>query len=1070
MPLRHLIMTVCLMAGLTLQAQYAPFANYTNWKQVQSEHFDVLYKGSDANAASRVARYAEQARYELGILFDYKPEQRYTLVYFNDANEVLQSNFSLEADVENPGVLNFEDPIGKIIYHGDLNQLYAETRRETARLIMQEFAHGKRLGNIVQSAILQHNPRWYWEGLLEYVSTGWTYEDEMWITSVRNDDLLDMALEGDEYINRIVRKSIWHYITREYGEPKISEIVYLVNIARSVESGIISVLGISLPTLTERWREYIKVRYGNQVSQRTAWENLSGLQKIEIPNRYNLLAAAPNPKGDNVALYLERDGLQSVWLYDLETLVLTEGPIVSGLKRSDARFTEFEPVLSWHPNGRQIVASSFLDKTLALAYWRTDEKDVSYKELSKNVQKIVDLQWSNDGRKIAVSALRESRVDLFLTNAGDANLSALTNDSFDDLDPSWSLDGAYLYFSSNRDSTLMQDQSGAWAAHANDFDLFRYDLEEDTIIRISRTPLANERQSFPISGFEIGYISDETGIHNIHQANIFTGEQQVLSNLALGISKLQIANGEVLLSSAEHGELTASLVPFSSFQAGIAPQPTLLRVEDLAAYQEKQLKESRLQALVQPSVELTNPSVPQAEPKEEKKEDNRPARYYIFDEEEEPYEAKRPTEPSRQRQERRPKLPPPTVFGNEPKPEIADVEVENLGTASRAWQADYLGLNWNFDPVAQYGFEFSAGFSDILDNHKFGVSVAPYIISGTGIDSDISYSYNKNRLDLFAEAGYVSRQLRRENNLESDSFIFRFDQLRINAGARYPISTNLSVEGSLGGYYIDRKDQQFLRQDPLDDQDAIVRAGAGIRFNNVRETEGYPYQGWKAEAFFDSYYSTSENAFAFSRVQAEVKNYTSFYRNFVLATRFAGGFNIPNEQVQYYLGGTNERFLPPIAFQREALAGRSNTIDTSLHSFHFQNFLMPLRGFRPNSREGTRYIMGSVELRMPLSRMAKSALNSKNLYNLELIPFLDVGTVWVDGNPFSDKNPTDTQILTNGPITVKLQTLKSPFLLGFGAGLRANVIGYSMRFDLAWGLDDGTLRAPMLMTSVGKNF
>ncbi|MEL7341798.1 MAG: hypothetical protein AAGM67_15055, partial [Bacteroidota bacterium] len=117
-----------------------------------------------------------------------------------------------------------------------------------------------------------------------------------------------------------------------------------------------------------------------------------------------------------------------------------------------------------------------------------------------------------------------------------------------------------------------------------------------------------------------------------------------------------------------------------------------------------------------------------------------------------------------------------------------------------------------------------------------------------------------------------------------------------------------------------------------------------------------------------------------------------------------------------------------------------------------------------------RYIMSTVELRMPLSRMAKSALNSKNLYSLELIPFIDVGTVWVEGNPFSDKNPTDTQILTNGPITVKLQTLKSPFLLGFGTGLRANVIGYSMRFDLAWGLDDGTLRAPMLMTSVGKNF
>ncbi|MEM6348870.1 MAG: hypothetical protein AAF927_33605, partial [Bacteroidota bacterium] len=936
MSFRHLIMTVCLMAGLSLQAQFAPFANYTNWKQVQSDHFDVYYKGGDANAAARVARYAEQARYELGILFDYKPEQRYTLVYFNDANEVLQSNFSLEPDVENPGVLNFDDPVGKVIYHGDLNKLYAETRRETARLIMQEFANGKRLGNIVQSAILQHNPRWYWEGLLEYVSTGWTYEDEMWITSVRNADLLDMALEGDQQINRVVRKSIWHYITREYGEPKISEIVYLVNIARSVESGIISVLGISLPTLTERWREYIKVRYGNQVSQRTAWDDLSGLQEIELPNNYSVVFAAPNPQGDNVALYLERDGRQSVWIYDLETQDLEQSPINSGIKRVDARFTEFEPVLSWHPNGRRLVASTFNDKSLALAYWNVGEKDVNYKDLSSNIQKIIDLKWGGEGRQIAVSALRESRVDLFLTNAGDANLKALTNDSFDDLDPSWSLDGAYVYFSSNRDSTLLQDQSGAWRAHVNDFDLFRYDLEEDTILRITRTPLVNERQSFPISGFEIGFVSDASGIHNLYQANIFTGEQQALSNLASGIKELQIANGEAVILSATKGELSPILLPFSNFQLNSQLQPTLLRVEDLAAYQEKQLKENRLQALIESIEEVSEQNIQTPEPKEEPKEEaDRPVRYYIFDEEEEPYEAKRPTAPStRPRPERRPKLPPPTVFGNEPKPEIATVDVENLGSANATWEADYLGLNWNFDPVAQYGFVVSAGFSDVFNNHQFGVSVAPFLIGGTGVDSDLTYSYNKNRLDIFAEAGYMSRQLRRENNLESDSFIFRFDQMRVNAGVRYPITSHLSVEGSLGGYYIDRKDQQFLRQDPLDDQDAILRGGAGFRFNNVRENEGYAYQGWKAEAFFDSYYSTSENAIAFSRVQAEVKNYTNFYRNLVLATRVAGGFNLPNEQVQYYLGGTNERFLPPIAFQREALAGRSNTIDTSLHSFH----------------------------------------------------------------------------------------------------------------------------------------
>ena len=80
------------------------------------------------------------------------------------------------------------------------------------------------------------------------------------INSMEVDDLLEMAFEGNEPIHRLIRKSIWHFITHEYGEQKISEIIYLVNISHSIESGIISVLGINLNTLTARWKEFLTVR------------------------------------------------------------------------------------------------------------------------------------------------------------------------------------------------------------------------------------------------------------------------------------------------------------------------------------------------------------------------------------------------------------------------------------------------------------------------------------------------------------------------------------------------------------------------------------------------------------------------------------------------------------------------------------------------------------------------------------------------------------------------------------------------------------------------------------------
>lgn len=1053
-----------------LPAQFQPFADYTNWRQVSSEYFDVLYKGNDQQAAERAARYAEEIRFELGVLFDYKPAQRYTLLYFNDANELLQSNQTLEPARQQPGLIQFADPVGRVIHGGSNRALYASVRKEAARLILQEFSFGKRLGSMVQTEMLQHSPTWYWEGLLEYVSTGWTYEDEMWMTSIRNEDLLDMALEGDAPINRTVRKSVWHFITHEYGEPKISEIVYLVNIARSVESGIISVLGISLHTLTERWREYIKVRYSTQIQQRVSWEDWSGVLTVPQQADYRVLTAAFNADQGQVALFLERMGRQSVWLYKLESQTFEETPIQMGNARLDARFLAFEPALAWHPEGNRLVASVYDGKELQLAYWSVGSKDFSAQAVRNGIDKIMDLSWSPDGRQIAVSALRDGRTDLFLASNGSADLTALTDDAFDDRYPTWSEDNLSLFFSSNRDSTTLNPQDGAWQSHLTNYDLFRFDLEENALLRLTKTPMINEQHPFALSNFELGYLSDVSGVSNFSEINIFTGEQKPLSNLAIGALSAQRDQEQLMVLSSQTGNKGVYLLPLNSLQPSVRVEPTLLRMEYEGKYLAGQRDRNPI-AITKPQATPKPQSQETASPAPKETESDKPVRYYIFDEENEPYEAKQPNLSNGKTDAFKiPKLPPPTIFGNEPKPLIEEVAVNQEGTATKRWKGDHIGVNWNYDPIAQYGFKMDVGFSDVLEHQRVALSVAPYIFSGNGTDALISYEYKPLKLDFFATANYYSRQFRQENNLSLDSMIFRYDQVGLNGGVRYPLSSFASLEASLGGYYIDRKDQQLLRQAPLSARDGMLRAGLGFRFDNTEEIQGFTYRGWKGELFADAFYSVNDKRLPFTRIQGEIKHYQKFSRNMVLATRLASAFNLPNQQVQYYMGGTMDQFFPPISFQGEPLVGRSNTVDTSLHSFHFQQFLMPVRGFRPNSRQGTRYVMGSMELRLPLTRMARSALNTKALYNLEFIPFVDVGTVWVEGNPFSDKNPTDTQVLTNGPVTVRLQTLKSPFLVGFGTGLRANVIGYALRFDLAWGIDDGSLIAPMLMTSVGKNF
>lgn len=1067
---------------------FRPFANESGWEYVSSANFDVYYSGGEKAAASKVARYAELARYELGVLYDYKPTSRYTLVYANDPLAFLSNNLSMADPAVRPGVFNLPRMEAYIFHPGNNQALFQAIKREVSQLILREFSYGEGLGSSIQRQVLFSNPEWFSKGLSEYVAGGWSYTDEMWIANIKTDDLVELALEGDDYANRVVRKSVWRYIAHEYGEQKLSEIIYLVNISHSIESGVISVLGIGLQTLTSRWREYINTRTSTRSASRLALKDITDVDQIGLRAEQELVGFAFNEARNVFAMYLNEQGSQTVELYDPETGKYLSTGIQSGISSREATGLEFHYPMAWSQDGATLVTTLYRERQYYVAYYDLESKTLTTLPLDQSIDRILSLNYSHDGQSIVLSALHDGRTDIFTTRAGEAEFRALTNDPFDNLNPVWSMDDQSIFFASNRDTNVLNLPAARWQSYRNDFNLYKYDraAKSDTVEQLTFTPTINEQQPFALSSFELGYISDEFGVRNLSKINVFLRESESISNLSSGIDQLQVSEKWVAFSAPVDGRSTLLWAPTRNLQTVRPPEPTLLRLEYLAAYRDRQARqeamEKREAATLLPDeatpdeAQEEEPQVDEEgdKPRKTKKKDEtekKPIRYYIFDEEDEPYELARPENIVFGVSESNEKAASyVNVFGDLTPPKLAAFVVSEAQEARNVWSADYVGLSLVHDYVPRYGMEFSVGFSDLLKNHRIDAVIRPYF-NLKNADAQVRYTYQKNRLDLWAETQYQTRLYRPSNaNSSVDTLVFRYEKANLRLGATYPLSAYLAVEGSAAFYSLTQQDLNLRRPERRDDNDQLVSASVALRYDKTQQKQGFYTRGFAADFSVESMYSLGMTDFTFHTARLQLRHYLPVHKQIVLATQLNSSVSVDQNRQQYYMGGVQDWMVGVFFDDAGGPIPSNNDLNDELNRFSFQEFATPVRGFRFNSRRGSKYVLVNSELRIPITRLLKHSLHSGALYNLEWIPFIDAGTVWDQGNPFSQKNPTDTQIIGSPPVTVLLQTLKSPFVFGFGSGLRTNIVGYSLRMDLAWGIDDNTLKQPVLSISMAKNF
>ena len=141
----------------------------------------------------------------------------------------------------------------------------------------------------------------------------------------------------------------------------------------------------------------------------------------------------------------------------------------------------------------------------------------------------------------------------------------------------------------------------------------------------------------------------------------------------------------------------------------------------------------------------------------------------------------------------------------------------------------------------------------------------------------------------------------------------------------------------------------------------------------------------------------------------------------------------------------------------------------------FTEFATSVRGFDYATLYGNNVAVASAEFRVPLIRALSSGPITSNFFrNLQFTAFYDVGTSWTGELPFNARNSVRKRVVpevqSGSPFRIEIDEYLNPWLSSYGLGLRTMMLGYYVKFDLAWPVENYTVKDPRLSVTLGFDF
>lgn len=501
------------------RVQYHDF--FDEWSQYESENFITYWYGRSRHIGQAVVQLAEYDFAEIQSLLEHRINNKVQIIVYTDLSDVKQSNIGTEEVFTNTGgQTKIVDNTIFVYFDGNHNHLRKQIREGVTEVYLNAMLFGANIQEIVQNAVMLNLPIWFKEGLINFVGEHWNTDLDGKLKDL-------MASEGYENFEELTYdhpalagQSFWFFISESYGISIVPQLLYLIRINRSIESGLMFSLGNSFETIAQEWEAFYKERYAADLLGR---ETVTGnLVSIKNKKEFPISTVKLSPDGTKLVYVLNNLGRYKIYLQDLSTnerKLLKKGGFKNQFQITDYNY----PIVAWNPNGAQLAIITESRDKLKLETYDVVKKSFEERILPPRFQRIYSADFL-DPFNLVFSVAVSGISDIFTYQTRTQQIEQITNDYHDDLDAvAATINGEKgILFISNRPDTLLENRSLDTILPINTFDVFFYNMSRSLkeLVRVSHTPLADERSPMPVNDRYFSYLSNQSGIYNRKMARL----------------------------------------------------------------------------------------------------------------------------------------------------------------------------------------------------------------------------------------------------------------------------------------------------------------------------------------------------------------------------------------------------------------------------------------------------------------------------------------------------------------------------------------------------------------------